>query len=605
MASVLERRTRMDPPRQRPAARRAAAPRARQVPIRTLAIVTVVGLASTWVATTLVAGEQERAHLATLDRLAREIRTAVELRATAASEALFGLRAQVMASGGADRERFHRTVELSGVLDRVPGIAGISFDRRIAPGDVAAYERSVRADRSMRAEGYPGFEVYPPSAGDALVVEFVEPLAPNLGAMGFDIASEPRRRAALEEARDSGEVIGSAPIELVQSDGEDLGFLMMAAVYDRAELPVTAPARRRAFEGVLVAVFRIDDLIPATVNALALDHVAIEDVGGIVERSAGATTAVPIYGRNDAGEPSRSTDVNVADRRWRVTVADPEGTFAPSRIGLLATTGSGIALTGVGLLMILIHVRGRQVTTLEASESRLLEVDRMKTAFLGTVSHELRTPLTAISGFATLLERGATSGMSQQEMLSMIARNAASLDALIDELLQFTRLERDEVRIQLEELDVAEHVYRVVGQLAPLLRGHELEQRIDPSVLAIADAEALRRIVTNLLTNAAKFSPEGSRIRISVRRGFGEAIIEVDDQGPGIPLEDRDRIFERFYRSPGTELDAPGTGIGLAVVQQLVRLQHGTIEVGDAEDGGARFVVRLPFDARNGTDPLS
>lgn len=530
----------------------------------------------------------------TLDRIAGEARRAIELQVKAVSEALYGLRANLMSTGEDGRLRFHRLIELGQVFDRIPGLSGITFDRLVPAAEIEDFERSVRMDRSLDPRGYPAFEVHPkPVDTEAVVVEYVEPFAPNAGVLGFDIRSDPVRRAALEQARDSGAVIGTAPIRLVQFGGSERGFLLMAAIFDREDLPVTAPARRRSFLGVVVAVFRTGELIPATVTAALLPSITIDDVGGILDPSTAEPTSSRVFGDAPVGVGGVA-DVNVADRRWRVTVAAPVDAFAPNAVASWATAAGGVALTLVVLLSIVSRARRQQIADLEEREVRFRDLDRMKSLFLSTVSHDLRTPITAIVGFANLLEGGRSASMSSDEMLAMISRNAASLDVLIGELNQLTNFEHEGFRVRPRSESLSELVLSAVHQLSPLLADHQVDVQVFPEVWAYVDPGALERILANLLTNAAKFSPKGSVIRVVVSAD-GDAVLDVQDRGPGVALAEREDIFRRFYRSERTTELAPGTGIGLAVVRELVQLMGGTVAALDASGGGSVFRVRLPI----------
>ncbi len=234
----------------------------------------------------------------------------------------------------------------------------------------------------------------------------------------------------------------------------------------------------------------------------------------------------------------------------------------------------------------------------QANVRRLTELDRLKDAFLGTISHELRTPITAIRGFVQLLcERWGDFGDEDRlEFLRRIQRNSVSLGLLVDDLLDFARLERQSIVVTPigVRLDLA--AGSLVRQLTPLLGQHHLVTHIDTEVEAVADVSALDRVLANLLTNAAKFSPPASTIEVATRVADGWAELSVSDQGPGIPVEDRQRVFTRFYRGDGAVARATrGAGIGLSVVRELVVQMGGEIAVEANEPQGTRMVVRLPL----------
>lgn len=227
----------------------------------------------------------------------------------------------------------------------------------------------------------------------------------------------------------------------------------------------------------------------------------------------------------------------------------------------------------------------------------LAELDTLKTVFLSTASHELRTPATTIAGFASLLHT-SWDGLSDEQRRTFadrIAANARSLSAVVQDLLDFSLLDRGRLQVTPEPLDLGEAVRALLDRLAPVLEHHDLAVRAETGVVVAADRNALDRVVTNLVANAAKYSPPASTITVEVASRHEGGEVVVSDQGPGVPPEERDQVFTRFYRGAGEAVTSTrGVGIGLAVVAELVERMQGAVEVDDAPGGGARFTVRLP-----------
>lgn len=230
---------------------------------------------------------------------------------------------------------------------------------------------------------------------------------------------------------------------------------------------------------------------------------------------------------------------------------------------------------------------------------RLRELDRMKLSFLSTVSHELRTAVAAIEGFGSLLvEHWPTlSDEQRREFIDRIARNAGSLKRLVDDLLDFARLERHALTVAPRLVSLSDLVRQTVEQLASLLEQHELVLDIRPDVIAFTDPDAVERILGNFLSNAAKYSPPGTTVTVTVEPYGARSLLAVSDEGPGIPAEERTRVFTRFYRS---ETEAThrtrGAGIGLAVVKEFADRLNAVVAVDSAESGGARFVALFPTE---------
>ncbi len=227
---------------------------------------------------------------------------------------------------------------------------------------------------------------------------------------------------------------------------------------------------------------------------------------------------------------------------------------------------------------------------------RLRQVDRLRSDFLSTVSHELRTPLTAIKGFADLLNRDwdGYRDEQKQEFMQRIGFAGSRLDDLISDLLDFTRLEAGQIRFIVEPLNLADVVADAVRRCRPVLEGHRVEVRTPDDLGVIADPSALARIIDNLLGNAAKFSPPGSTVTVRATGAGGEIALTVADQGVGIPPDEFQQIFERFYRVGGQNNRQSGTGIGLAIVKEFCEAQGGRVEVNSTEGQGAEFTIFLP-----------
>ncbi|MDQ1375502.1 MAG: two-component system, OmpR family, phosphate regulon sensor histidine kinase PhoR [Actinomycetota bacterium] len=239
----------------------------------------------------------------------------------------------------------------------------------------------------------------------------------------------------------------------------------------------------------------------------------------------------------------------------------------------------------------------RQFEREQLAVRRLQELDRLKTEFLGTVSHELRTPIAAIVGFSGLLNAGLEEMpiAEQRDFLSRLMRNASSLSSLVQDLLDFSRIGRPSFELRAEELDLAELTGRIISQMATPDQEHRYVIDAAHTVWAFADADAVERVVTNLLSNAAKFSPPDSVITVTLGQHGEAATLTVDDMGPGVAEGDRPLVFQRFYRGTSAAAMATrGAGIGLAVVKDVVDRMGGSVAVDTAPSGGGRFVVVLP-----------
>jgi heavy metal sensor kinase len=216
--------------------------------------------------------------------------------------------------------------------------------------------------------------------------------------------------------------------------------------------------------------------------------------------------------------------------------------------------------------------------------------------FTADASHEIRTPLTALRSVGEVGLRGARTADDYREVIGTMLEEVDRLSRLADELLMLSRAEAGQAQLRSEPVDLCAVGAEVVDRLSVLSeeRGQKLESRLDGPVFVPGDRLALRQALMNLVDNAIKYAPEGSRVLIAAGRRPGGAFIEVQDEGPGIPPEHRDRIFERFYRvDNGRSREMGGTGLGLSLVKWTAEAHGGRVEL-DTGDGGSTFRLVLP-----------
>jgi signal transduction histidine kinase/DNA-binding response OmpR family regulator len=233
---------------------------------------------------------------------------------------------------------------------------------------------------------------------------------------------------------------------------------------------------------------------------------------------------------------------------------------------------------------------------------RTREIDELKTQFFANVSHELRTPLTLILGPTRELLAGATE-QSQRRELAVIERNARLLLKHVNDLLDVSKLDAGKLEMRYNRADLARVLRFIASHFESL--GHarhiELALRLPPQLPAEIDVAKIERVVINLLSNAFKFTADGGRILLDAQTRDGVTFISVSDSGPGVPEEHRSAIFERFGQAPDvTGMRKGGTGLGLYIVKEFVRLHRGEVRVESADAGGARFVVEIPTSAPAG-----
>jgi two-component system, NtrC family, sensor histidine kinase GlrK len=246
---------------------------------------------------------------------------------------------------------------------------------------------------------------------------------------------------------------------------------------------------------------------------------------------------------------------------------------------------------------------------LEWLRLRLLEVATERNRFLRHMSHELKTPLANIREGTELLMDGAVGELDpgQREVAAILRDNGIKLQRMIENLLSFSAWQASSVGLEASEFRLRPVVKQVLEnqQLTLLSQRVRLDVQVE-DVTLVADRGKIRLILENLVSNAVKYSPKGGTIHIKAATATGSIIIDVADNGPGIPKEDRDHVFEAFYTGRAAKSTAvKGTGIGLSVVLEFVAAHGGTVQIMDGEYPGAHFRIRMPTNLARGGLPDS
>jgi signal transduction histidine kinase len=268
-------------------------------------------------------------------------------------------------------------------------------------------------------------------------------------------------------------------------------------------------------------------------------------------------------------------------------------------------------LKRLGLLAGLILVLLTGLVLTYQGVRRESELARLKSDFASNVSHELKTPLTSIRMYAEMLQQGiAATAADRDRYHTVIIKESERLGRLIANVLDFSKVERGTRRYNLASEDVKSVIDEAIETFCHLSEGGKVDIQFSPSVqtpplVVVADREAAVQSVLNLLSNAAKYSPEGSPISIALKRAHGEVGVEISDQGIGIAPMEQKRIFDDFYRAPDARrIGVEGTGLGLALVRRHMKACGGRVELHSAPAQGSRFTLwfneaRMPPEKRS------
>jgi two-component system phosphate regulon sensor histidine kinase PhoR len=355
---------------------------------------------------------------------------------------------------------------------------------------------------------------------------------------------------------------------------EELAQALNSVTARLSERITAATEERDRLEGILDAMVEGVVVVDAD-GRIALANAALLDIFGIAGKVEGRTPLETL--RHPGG-----ADALAEAARRRVPVTHEFQLRWPEERAL--------ALHAVGLPM------GGAVGVFHDITERH-RLDAVRRDFVANVSHELRTPLTTLAGYAEELHDAALSPEESRRSADIIRRHVVRMTALVEDLLDLARLEADGFTPTLEEIDLPTLLTRTVDEWRDRaqLKGVALDVEAADSPRLEADPRLLRQALTHLLDNAVKYAPAGSSVKVAARGIPGGIELVVADRGPGVPLEDQSRIFERFYRvEKGRSRESGGTGLGLAIVKHIAESHGGWARVESQPGQGAIFSLFLP-----------
>ena len=591
--------------------------------------VLLLSLAATAGVAAFVRATAERQDRARFDRASERTRVAVANRMDAYAASLRNITALFQTGGVPNREQFGEYVGRLDLPGHYPGLQGIGFSVRFA-----AAERQTWADAGVKTID-PSFRLWPeePPRDEYHAILYLEPLDErNRRAIGFDMHSDPARAAAMDAARDAARPTASGKVRLIQETEDtpnQAGFLIYMPLYRGKHVPRSLEERREKLYGYVYAPFRADDLFAgifrgdanAGIDFVLHDGAAAEPSSLLhdssrLRPSGGVAGARPRFSKLDR--------IEVAGRPWTIRfVTRPEFEHSSHRwlAPLILGLGGLVSLTlfAITRSQVTALIAERRATDgLRRSEAELRQAkaaaeaaNRTKDEFLATLSHELRTPLNAILGWCHLLRTGAITGEEVAQGLDVIDRNARAQTRLIEDLLDMSRIVSGKLRLEFHAVDLPTVVASAVESVRPAAeaKGVRLETTLDvdsasASARVRGDAARLQQVVSNLLTNAIKFTPEGGDVRVSLIHVDSRVELAVSDTGVGIEPEFLPHVFERFRQADASSTrQHGGLGLGLGIVKHLVELHGGTVRAESAGEGrGSTFVVSLPVEQGHSQD---
>jgi signal transduction histidine kinase/AmiR/NasT family two-component response regulator len=529
-----------------------------------------------------------------LDELRSSLLRALEI--LHAVQTLFAVKPDI------SRTEFRRFVQSA--LVRLPELQALEWIPRVVAGDRLAYEAAAQAD------GLDGFRFTELTAVGRIETAgeraeywpayYVEPAQANSPVLGLDLQADPRRREAMERARQTGCPTATSPLPLAQTSGQGrLGFLVVMAV----------PGADGQVFGFVLAVFRVERLVERALAPLLGRglRVEIQDL----DDPAGPTF---VAGEEAADPPAwrHEVELPIVGRTWRLTFT-PTKTFRAADPEWLRRAAETLQRANE-MLEERVAERTAQLAEVNRALQQEVEVrkraevaaeaaNRAKSLFLAEMSHEIRTPLNVILGHTQLLQRDAALAERAAGALQSIVEGSNHLLCLVEGVLDLSKIESGCMQVEPVDFDLTMLVKGLAAMFEPRCHQKALRFRVEAlgnqPVWVRGDERKLRQVLVNLLGNALKFTDQGEvRLRVVPVGGAQTYRFEVIDTGAGISRDGQQAIFAAFHqevegRSRG------GTGLGLSISQRLVELMGGRLGVNSSPGWGSNFFFAVAFAPSN------
>jgi signal transduction histidine kinase/CheY-like chemotaxis protein len=566
-------------------------------------------------------------HTNQLDLEARvaEIERTLDRRVGVYGEVLWGFSSYFAGSTRVTRDEFGAYVEEAAIFSRYPELSAVGFARRVTPDQRADFENQLRAGHAYLGEAAENLAIFP--AGDRPVyyaIDYLQPTTNAARAIGFDIFSEPARRAAVQRALATGRPAASGTIQLITHDTPSPGVLLIMPVGDTAGGPPL---------GVVTLAFDATTSIGALFDDRDLDF-EVYDTGKWLSAPRAGAGGDLLYdsGGEDLTLVETNTDqvlvksIYVAGRRWTLLAAVPPVVGIDAILpGAILLVGSLFSLIGAAATMALARSRDRAVEMSRAATADLrLELanrtrakdlltsaldraqlaTRAKSRFLANMSHEIRTPMNSVIGFTGLLldETAGPINDQQRAFLERIEAGGNHLVELINQILDLSKIESGALEIDLSQFDLVDLVTEAAAAVDGAAKaGVELVVDMPARACIVrSDPLRLKQVLINLIGNALKFTDTGTvSVRLTADDHGNPLRLDVEDTGPGISESDLPTIFEAFTQADtSTTRQHQGSGLGLAISQQLIGLLAGhQISVVSTLGSGSTFTLHFGPDA--------
>lgn len=523
------------------------------------------------------------------------------------------------ASENVSRDEFRKFVSKN--LEVKKGINGLSWNPIIKQAALPVFEKSIQAEGfknfKVRERDTSGELINVSNRDEYIVVNFIEPFNNNKKAMGFDVSSNPIRRKALNQARDTGLPVATGRITLVQEQGEQSGILLFHPIY--SQISESLNSRQKNIKGFAVGVFRVGDIVDAVVANQYRNNLIVK----IFDQAAGENQQ--LYGPTDNMDSTFSyqESFEIGGRTWLIKTF-PSQSYLISHdtfqawfvliLGLLFSSVLGAFLLAMSGNSYLLENKVKARTKdLKENENKLLQINQTLASsnaelertnieldqYAFVASHDLKSPLQAINKLASWVEEDCGDSIPEESRrhLSTLKDRANRMEKLLSDLLMFSRISREEYKLEEVNLkDLSENIY----SLNAIPEAFRLET-VACNTSIIIPRIPLEISLRNLVNNVVKHHDKNSGfIRITYENRENKHIISVIDDGPGIPIDLQEKSLQMFQTLKSRD-DLEGSGLGLSIVKKSVERFTGLVKIISNGTRGTTVELHWPKVEINGS----
>lgn len=493
------------------------------------------------------------------------------------------------------RDEWKGYIDSLQIGETLPAIMGFGFTPIVTSSNKAAFESEIKAF------GYPEYEITPvdPARDVYMPIKYIEPFNErNKNTFGRDMYFEENRRKAMDLARDTHEVT-MTDVGILRQDDNSFrnGVTMFYPVYKKGMPTLTVEERRAALSGFVYAPIRSD-----TIFGDIFDEHATEFNFQVYDgEESNDSTLLYVRESDSQSDPYRwiaSGTISANNQEWNVNYGVQDGIVDSGlreRPRNSAIGGTVFAVTISLVVYLLLQRRNRLI-----KEKQEFNLQLAKDNLLSLASHQLRTPATGVKQYIGMVLEGFTGKISSEQEL-MLKRAYESNERqlrIINEFLYLAKADAERIVISPQKFDIIELIKEVLSDMDNELMeaGHELIfSHRAKSIPVFADIHSARMIIENLISNAIKYTPEGGKIRILIKKSGHKINLLVSDNGVGIKKSDYPKLFQQFSRIPNKlTKSTSGSGIGLYLAQHLAKLNGGEISVVSEKDRGSTFTASFP-----------